>query len=156
MPISILQTSLGVETQRFQKCETFSGAKPGANMSPTPGEPPQGAVVIPGVHWERIVSFLEYFGKRVYCLPKDERPYRWQSKAFYQQGGVVLQQKVFHGVQDPLRHQVLNPRETLRKHGRNMEQSKVTPFTILWWLPNSTIWDTWSGEERLWCHNFSS
>ena len=26
------------------------------------------------VHWKRTVLFLEYFWKRVYCLPKKKRP----------------------------------------------------------------------------------
>ena len=50
------------------------------------GAHPGGAVAISGVRWEGTVPFLEYFGKRVYCLLKDERLCRCQPKAFYQQG----------------------------------------------------------------------
>ena len=34
-------------------------------------------------HWERTFLFLEYFWKRIYCLPKDKRSCRHQPKALH-------------------------------------------------------------------------
>ena len=60
---------------------------------------------------ERTVSFLECFGKRVYCLPKDrtpadasQRPFISRVESLYSRGGVQV-----CTMPGPLRLQVLNP-----------------------------------------------
>ena len=93
-------------------CVTFSRAKPRCMLLGRRQSGPS-TVAISGVHWERTVPFLEYFGKRVYCLPKDKRPCRCQPEAFYPQGGVALLQNRIHRLRGPLRHWVLNLAEQL-------------------------------------------
>lgn len=88
--------SIWSSTLRFWTCVTFSGAELEQVLLGRRKLAPEGTAWyrISGAHWERTSPFLEYFWKRVYCLPKDRRPCGCQQKVFYQQGTEVHPERI--------------------------------------------------------------
>lgn len=61
-------------------------------------------------HWERIVPFLDYFGKRTYCLPKTKEPIGTSHRLFISRVERIYfrAEEQIQAVPGPLRHGVLS------------------------------------------------